>query len=287
MRFAVIADVLGNKEALKAVLEDIHSQGLRLRDVVCLGNLIGYEGDQTFVIEYGKQFGLWLKGEHERDLEHVEYILHGVRSAPIDEEDYADWDNWSKALEKAEQEYNRELMRIPQIERTYTSKLPDECQFGQFYFTANIAESDEKEKLENRKTEAEVRLFFNHSKKGRFVLRNIEVMSEREKFGKGYSEGSGEFTAIFSADLAIKSLSNFTEISLHPILRTFFKNDKDLELIEFESQGVFMESNHGNQVDIPDDLPEEEKLRRELDNFLNVELGEVISCAKAVTDECS
>jgi len=61
---AVISDIHGNLEALQAVLEDIDSRGVR--DVVCLGDVIGYGPDPGACLDLvRRRAGVTLMGNHD------------------------------------------------------------------------------------------------------------------------------------------------------------------------------------------------------------------------------
>jgi diadenosine tetraphosphatase ApaH/serine/threonine PP2A family protein phosphatase len=60
---AIISDVHGNEEALVAVLEDIHKRGIK--DIVSLGDLIGYGPEPGKCIDLASNFEVSLLGNHE------------------------------------------------------------------------------------------------------------------------------------------------------------------------------------------------------------------------------
>ncbi len=62
-RRAIISDIHANLEALRAVLADIESQGIR--EIWCLGDLIGYGPDPGPCIDLCVDFGLCLLGNHD------------------------------------------------------------------------------------------------------------------------------------------------------------------------------------------------------------------------------
>lgn len=66
-RLAVISDVHGNAEALAAVLEDIERVGLR--DVVCLGDTVGYGASPgacvSMIAALGERLAIHVRGNHE------------------------------------------------------------------------------------------------------------------------------------------------------------------------------------------------------------------------------
>jgi predicted phosphodiesterase len=60
---ALISDIHANLEALEAVLRDIHHRGIK--EIICLGDLVGYGPDPRKVIKIAKDFMLTLRGNHE------------------------------------------------------------------------------------------------------------------------------------------------------------------------------------------------------------------------------
>jgi predicted phosphodiesterase len=63
MRFAVISDIHSNLEALEAVLEDIERH--HVRNIFCLGDLVGYGGNPREVIDLAMDFNFCLRGNHD------------------------------------------------------------------------------------------------------------------------------------------------------------------------------------------------------------------------------
>jgi len=62
-RHAIISDIHGNQEALRAVLEDIQSQDVE--QIFCLGDVIGYGPDPCACIDLCRDFELCLLGNHD------------------------------------------------------------------------------------------------------------------------------------------------------------------------------------------------------------------------------
>lgn len=62
-RLAVISDIHGNLEALRAVLQDIQGQGIET--IYCLGDVIGYGPNPRECIEHCRSFDLCLLGNHD------------------------------------------------------------------------------------------------------------------------------------------------------------------------------------------------------------------------------
>ena len=64
MRYAILSDIHGNLEALTAVLADASAQGAR--DVLCLGDIVGYGADPVACIERVEERAIALvAGNHE------------------------------------------------------------------------------------------------------------------------------------------------------------------------------------------------------------------------------
>ncbi|NOZ24013.1 MAG: metallophosphoesterase [Planctomycetes bacterium] len=63
---AIISDVHGNFEAMKAVLDDILSKNIT--DIVCLGDLIGYGPNPKECIDFATNFRITMIGNHEEAL---------------------------------------------------------------------------------------------------------------------------------------------------------------------------------------------------------------------------
>jgi predicted phosphodiesterase len=60
---AIISDIHSNLEALTAVLDDIDRKGIR--EIYCLGDVVGYGPNPKEVIDTAKKFDLVLKGNHD------------------------------------------------------------------------------------------------------------------------------------------------------------------------------------------------------------------------------
>ncbi|HED66252.1 MAG TPA: metallophosphoesterase [Planctomycetes bacterium] len=64
MKTAVISDLHSNREALEAVFADIHRRGIR--DLVCLGDVVGYGPDPEFCVDLVRGHARWcLMGNHD------------------------------------------------------------------------------------------------------------------------------------------------------------------------------------------------------------------------------
>jgi hypothetical protein len=64
-RRAVLADIHGNLEALKAVLTDIERRGIKEHEIVYLGDVIGYGPDTVEVTDLAARSPIRAKGNHE------------------------------------------------------------------------------------------------------------------------------------------------------------------------------------------------------------------------------
>jgi len=62
-RHAIISDIHGNAEALRAVLDDISEQNVD--GIICLGDVIGYGPDPCTCIDLCRDFELCLLGNHD------------------------------------------------------------------------------------------------------------------------------------------------------------------------------------------------------------------------------
>jgi len=60
---AIISDIHSNLEALKTVLADIERRGIK--DIICLGDIIGYGPDPKECMDIARAFSLCLLGNHE------------------------------------------------------------------------------------------------------------------------------------------------------------------------------------------------------------------------------
>ena len=67
---AILSDIQSNSHALRAVMDELERRNIR--EIVCLGNLIGWGPDPRYCIEIGKSFDWCLIGHMELDiLKHV------------------------------------------------------------------------------------------------------------------------------------------------------------------------------------------------------------------------
>ena len=63
MRFAIVSDIHANIQALEAVLKDIERH--RVKNIFCLGDLVGYGGNPREVIDLAMNFNFCLRGNHD------------------------------------------------------------------------------------------------------------------------------------------------------------------------------------------------------------------------------
>jgi predicted phosphodiesterase len=64
MRYLILADIHGNREALEAVLA--HAQG-QYDQIICLGDLVGYGADPDFVVDWARaNVAAIVRGNHDR-----------------------------------------------------------------------------------------------------------------------------------------------------------------------------------------------------------------------------
>ncbi len=68
MKLAIISDIHGNIEALTAVLKDIEARGILDKDIVCLGDVVGYGPNPRECLKKAMDFRLTLMGNHEEAL---------------------------------------------------------------------------------------------------------------------------------------------------------------------------------------------------------------------------
>ena len=72
-RFAILADVHSNFEALCAVLDDARKEGVT--DFVCLGDVVGYNANPRECIDVIRSLGaITVRGNHDHYCSHDEYL---------------------------------------------------------------------------------------------------------------------------------------------------------------------------------------------------------------------
>jgi len=63
MKFLIVSDIHGNREALEAVLKDARGQYER---VVCLGDIVGYGADPNFIVDWARaHVSAIVRGNHD------------------------------------------------------------------------------------------------------------------------------------------------------------------------------------------------------------------------------
>jgi predicted phosphodiesterase len=83
MVVAIISDIHANKEALEAVLEDINKQGIPEKDIICLGDLVGYGPDPVDVIEMSYNWRIVLMGNHDEGVVKEPFLFNPVAKAAL------------------------------------------------------------------------------------------------------------------------------------------------------------------------------------------------------------
>jgi len=81
MAVALISDIHSNREALERVLEDIQKQGLK--EIYCLGDLVGYGPDPAFVVETAMDWPVVLMGNHDEAVVKEAYGFNPVARAAV------------------------------------------------------------------------------------------------------------------------------------------------------------------------------------------------------------
>ena len=81
MALALISDIHSNREALLKVLEDIENQGLK--EILCLGDLVGYGPDPGFVVETAMDWPVVLMGNHDEAVIKEAYGFNPVARAAV------------------------------------------------------------------------------------------------------------------------------------------------------------------------------------------------------------
>lgn len=97
MKYAIIADIHGNLDALQVVLEDIRAQNIDDRHIVCLGDVVGYNAQPKECLKIVRDLNIpCVKGNHDdlcstnNELEgfnpHAADAVHWTREQLDDEE---------------------------------------------------------------------------------------------------------------------------------------------------------------------------------------------------------
>ena len=78
---ALISDLHSNEESLTRVLADIESQGVK--EIYCLGDLVGYGPDPCFVVEKAMDWKVVLMGNHDEAVLKEAYGFNPVAKAAV------------------------------------------------------------------------------------------------------------------------------------------------------------------------------------------------------------
>ncbi len=81
MAVAIISDIHSNQEALTRVLDDIRGQGIK--EILCLGDLVGYGADPVFVVEASMEWNACLMGNHDEAVLKEAYGFNPVARAAV------------------------------------------------------------------------------------------------------------------------------------------------------------------------------------------------------------
>jgi diadenosine tetraphosphatase ApaH/serine/threonine PP2A family protein phosphatase len=81
MAVALISDLHSNRESLTKVLEDVARH--EVRDIYCLGDLVGYGPDPAFVVERVMDFRVCLMGNHDEAVLKEAYGFNPVAKAAV------------------------------------------------------------------------------------------------------------------------------------------------------------------------------------------------------------
>jgi predicted phosphodiesterase len=89
MKFLIVSDIHGNREALDAVLKDARGQYDR---IVCLGDIVGYGADPNFVVDWARsQVSAIVRGNHDA-------ACAGLESLSRFNDNAADAAEWSRRV---------------------------------------------------------------------------------------------------------------------------------------------------------------------------------------------
>jgi len=102
MKVAIIADIHGNLDALKVVIEDIRGRGIK--DIVCAGDIVGYGPEPDKCVELiRKNLVTCVRGNHEQ----VAVTLDDLDRVTNDAKDSLIWTN--KQLSFQNKQYLKDL----------------------------------------------------------------------------------------------------------------------------------------------------------------------------------
>jgi predicted phosphodiesterase len=89
MKFLIVTDIHGNREALEAVLKDARSQYDR---IVCLGDIVGYGADPNFIVDWARaNVSAIVRGNHDA-------VCAGLESLSRFNDAAADAAAWSRRV---------------------------------------------------------------------------------------------------------------------------------------------------------------------------------------------
>lgn len=81
MAVALISDLHSNRESLSKVLDDINKQGIK--EIFCLGDLVGYGPDPSFVVDTAMNWKFVLMGNHDEAVLKEAYGFNPVARAAV------------------------------------------------------------------------------------------------------------------------------------------------------------------------------------------------------------
>ncbi len=81
MAVALISDLHSNRESLGRVLEDVQTQGIK--EIYCLGDLVGYGPDPGYVVESAMDWKVCLMGNHDEAVLKEAYGFNPVAKAAV------------------------------------------------------------------------------------------------------------------------------------------------------------------------------------------------------------
>jgi predicted phosphodiesterase len=87
MKFLIVSDIHGNREALEAVLKDSRGQ---YDQIVCLGDIVGYGADPNFIVDWARvHVSAIVRGNHDA-------VCAGLESLSRFNDNAADAAMWSR-----------------------------------------------------------------------------------------------------------------------------------------------------------------------------------------------
>jgi predicted phosphodiesterase len=89
VKFLIVSDIHGNREALEAVLKDARGQYDR---IVCLGDIVGYGADPNFIVDWARgKVSAIVRGNHDA-------VCAGLESLSWFNDNAADAAAWSRRV---------------------------------------------------------------------------------------------------------------------------------------------------------------------------------------------